>query len=49
MWTIRWRPGVRDFHFLINFKMNAPAVKDDLDADSNKYWHPWRKEGEVRD
>ncbi|HAF95020.1 MAG: hypothetical protein A2021_03995 [Elusimicrobia bacterium GWF2_52_66] len=49
MWTVRLRPGVRDFHFLINFRMNAPAVKDDLDEDSKKFWHPWRKEGEARD
>ena len=49
MWTVRWRPGVRDFHFLINFKMNAPAAKDDLDEHSKKYWTPWRQEGEARD
>jgi len=48
-WEVRSRTGAKEFYFLISLKMNDPAAKDDLDADSRKFWHPWRKEGEVRD
>jgi len=48
-WEFRTRTGAKEFYFLLNLKMNDPAAKDDLDADSGKFWHPWRKEGDVRD
>ncbi|MCX5784915.1 MAG: hypothetical protein NTX59_04435 [Elusimicrobia bacterium] len=48
-WEVRTRTGAKEFYFLISLKMNDHAAKDDLDADSRKFWHPWRKEGEVRD
>ncbi len=49
-WDFRERSGgVREFFFYVNLKISEPARKDDLEDRSREFWHPWRKEGEVRD
>ncbi len=49
-WDYRERSGgVREFYFYLNLKISEPARKDDLEERSRQYWHPWRKDGEVRD
>jgi len=49
-WDFRERAGgVREFFFYANLKISEPARKDDLEEKSREYWHPWRKEGELRD
>lgn len=49
-WDFKVRSGgVKEFFFFVNLKMNDPARYDSLEEKSRAYWHPWRKEGEVRD
>ena len=48
-WVFNLRPGVKEFAFKIDMKMNVPARKKTIDAESEKFWRSWRKEGEVRD
>jgi len=49
-WNFRERSGgVREFFFYLNLKISEPARKDDLEEKSREFWHPWRKEGDLRD
>lgn len=48
-WYFKVRRGVKEFFFLISLKMNDPSKRDALEDASRNTWHPWRKEGELRD
>lgn len=49
-WDFRVRSGgVNEFFFFANLKFNDPVRRDTLDEKSREFWHPWRKEGDVRD
>ena len=53
-WHFTVRPGlkqrdVNEFHFLISLKMNDPSRRDPMEDASRNDWHPWRKDGELRD
>ncbi len=49
-WDFKVRSGgVKEFFFYVSLKMNDPARYDSLEEKSREFWHPWRKEGEVRD
>lgn len=49
-WDFRERSGgVKEFFFFVNLKMNDPVRYDSLEEKSREFWHPWRKEGAVRD
>ncbi|MFH1618377.1 MAG: hypothetical protein ABIG11_00575, partial [bacterium] len=49
MWYFSVRPGVRDFSFKIDLKMREPGKRKAQNPESDSTWHPWRKEGDVRD
>lgn len=48
-WNFRVRPGVREFSFTMDLKFNNVTKVARQTPDSDKFWHPWRKEGEERD
>ena len=49
-WDFKVRAGgVKEFFFNVNLKMNDASHVDSLEEKSREYWHPWRKEGDVRD
>ncbi len=48
-WFFKVRRGVREFFFLVSLKMNDPSKRDSLEDASRSYWHPWRKDGDIRD
>lgn len=48
-WKLTIKPDVRDFSFLINLKFTNLRKNLILDKDSDKFWYPWRKQGEERD
>ncbi len=48
-WYFKIRRGVKEFFFLVSLKMNDPSKRDALEDASRNYWHPWRKEGDIRD
>ncbi|OGS08068.1 MAG: hypothetical protein A2270_03230 [Elusimicrobia bacterium RIFOXYA12_FULL_51_18] len=48
-WHFMVRRGVNEFHFLVSLKMNDSNKRDPLEDSSRNYWHPWRKDGELRD
>lgn len=49
-WDFRVRSGgVNEFFFFVNLKMNDPVRYDSLEEKSRRFWHPWRREGAVRD
>ena len=48
-WYFKVRRGVKEFFFLVSLKMNDSSKRDALEDASRNYWHPWRKEGDLRD
>ena len=48
-WSFKIRRGVNEFFFLISLKMNDPGRRDPFEDASRNDWHPWRKDGAVRD
>jgi hypothetical protein len=48
-WHFMVRRGVNEFHFLISLKMNDKGKRDPLEDSARNDWHPWRKDGELRD
>lgn len=48
-WSFIERPEVKEFLFTIDLKMGDAPRKRLQNPDSDRFWHPWRKEGEVRD
>jgi hypothetical protein len=48
-WNFKVRRGVNEFFFLVSLKMNDPGKRDAFEDASRNDWHPWRKEGALRD
>ena len=48
-WDLRIRRGVQEFFFLVRLKKSGAPNRDALEEESRNYWHPWRKEGDLRD
>ena len=48
-WDLKIRRGVKEFFFLVRLRMNDALKRDPLEDASRNYWHPWRKEGDLRD
>jgi len=48
-WFFKVRKDVKEFFFLVSLKMNDRGKRDAFEDASRNYWHPWRKEGDLRD
>jgi hypothetical protein len=48
-WSFKVRRGVNEFFFLVSLKMNDAGKRDAFDDASRNDWHPWRKDGALRD
>jgi hypothetical protein len=48
-WSYKVRKGVKEFFFLVSLKKNDASRRDPFEDSSRNYWHPWRKEGDLRD
>ncbi|MBI4656839.1 MAG: LPS-assembly protein LptD [Elusimicrobia bacterium] len=48
-WRLTFRPGVKEFFFMVNLKINDRQRRSAIGAESDGFWHPWRKEDEERD
>jgi len=46
-WNFNVRPGVKEFTFKIDLKMSAKEKL--LNRESDRYWYPWREQGQERD
>ena len=48
-WSYKVRRGVKEFFFLVSLKKSDDARRDSFEDVSRNFWHPWRKEGDLRD
>jgi hypothetical protein len=48
-WSYKVRRGVKEFFFLVSLKKSDSARLDPFEDASRNLWHPWRKEGDLRD